>query len=31
MVLADPAMGWRDRYEARGTEEILPEAGGDDS
>jgi len=31
MVLADPAMGWRDRYEARGTEEILPEAGGEDS
>jgi NADH-quinone oxidoreductase subunit B len=31
MVLEDPAMGWRDRYEARGTEEILPEAGGDDS
>jgi len=31
MVLADPSMGWRDRYEARGTEEIVREAGGDDS
>jgi NADH-quinone oxidoreductase subunit B len=24
MVQQDPAMGWRDRYDARGTEEILP-------
>jgi NADH-quinone oxidoreductase subunit B len=31
LVLDDPAMGWRDRYEARGTEEIIREAGGDDS
>jgi NADH-quinone oxidoreductase subunit B len=31
MVLEDPSMGWRDRYEARGTEEIVREAGGDDS
>ena len=23
MVLEDPSMGWRDRYEARGTEEIV--------
>jgi NADH-quinone oxidoreductase subunit B len=23
MVLDDPSMGWRDRYEARGTEEII--------
>jgi NADH-quinone oxidoreductase subunit B len=30
MVQDDPSMGWRDRYEARGTEEIVPapEAGG---
>ena len=26
MVLDDPSMGWRDRYEARGTEEIVPGA-----
>jgi NADH-quinone oxidoreductase subunit B len=26
MVLEDPSMGWRDRYEARGTEEIVPGA-----
>jgi NADH-quinone oxidoreductase subunit B len=26
MVLQDPAMGWRDRYEARGTEEIVRDA-----
>jgi NADH-quinone oxidoreductase subunit B len=25
MIQADPAMGWRDRYDARGTEELLPE------
>jgi len=25
MVQDDPDMGWRDRYGARGTEEILPE------
>jgi NADH-quinone oxidoreductase subunit B len=31
MVLEDPSMGWRDRYEARGTEEIVREAGGEDS
>jgi NADH-quinone oxidoreductase subunit B len=31
MVQDDPTMGWRDRYEARGTEEIVREAGGDDS
>jgi NADH-quinone oxidoreductase subunit B len=31
MVVADPTMGWRDRYEARGTEEVVREAGGDDS
>jgi len=23
MVQDDPSMGWRDRYEARGTEEIV--------
>jgi NADH-quinone oxidoreductase subunit B len=30
MIQDDPSMGWRDRYEARGTEEIVPapEAGG---
>jgi NADH-quinone oxidoreductase subunit B len=26
MVLEDPSMGWRDRYEARGTEEVVPDA-----
>jgi NADH-quinone oxidoreductase subunit B len=26
MVQDDPSMGWRDRYEARGTEEIVPGA-----
>jgi NADH-quinone oxidoreductase subunit B len=26
MIHDDPAMGWRDRYEARGTEELLPDA-----
>jgi NADH-quinone oxidoreductase subunit B len=25
MIQADPAMGWRDRYEARGTEELVAE------
>jgi NADH-quinone oxidoreductase subunit B len=31
MVLEDPSMGWRDRYEARGTEEIVDvEVGGGD-
>jgi hypothetical protein len=30
MVQDDPDMGWRERYGARGTEEVLPEphAGG---
>jgi hypothetical protein len=27
MVQEDPDMGWRDRYGARGTEEIPPGAG----
>jgi NADH-quinone oxidoreductase subunit B len=27
MVQDDPEMGWRDRYDARGTEEVLPSAG----
>jgi NADH-quinone oxidoreductase subunit B len=32
MIHDDPAMGWRDRYEARGTEElIVKEAGGGNS
>jgi NADH-quinone oxidoreductase subunit B len=31
MIQDDPSMGWRDRYEARGTEEIVREAGGDNS
>jgi NADH-quinone oxidoreductase subunit B len=32
MIHDDPAMGWRDRYEARGTEElIVEEAGGGNS
>ena len=31
MVQDDPSMGWRDRYEARGTEEVVREAGGEDS
>jgi NADH-quinone oxidoreductase subunit B len=31
MVLEDPSMGWRDRYEARGTEEVVREAGGEDA
>jgi NADH-quinone oxidoreductase subunit B len=31
MIQDDPSMGWRERYEARGTEEIVREAGGDDS
>jgi NADH-quinone oxidoreductase subunit B len=26
MIQDDPSMGWRDRYEARGTEEIVPGA-----
>jgi NADH-quinone oxidoreductase subunit B len=26
MIHDDPAMGWRDRYEARGTEELLTDA-----
>jgi NADH-quinone oxidoreductase subunit B len=26
MIQDDPSMGWRDRYEARGTEEIVPAA-----
>jgi hypothetical protein len=25
MVQDDPDMGWRERYEARGTEEVVPE------
>ena len=29
MVQDDPDMGWRDRYHARGTEEILREAAGE--
>jgi len=29
MVLNDPTAGWRERYEAVGTEEIVPEHGGD--
>jgi NADH-quinone oxidoreductase subunit B len=24
MIQGDPKLGWRDRYDARGTEEILP-------
>jgi NADH-quinone oxidoreductase subunit B len=31
MVQDDPSMGWRDRYEARGTEEIVREPGGEDA
>jgi NADH-quinone oxidoreductase subunit B len=31
MIQDDPSMGWRDRYEARGTEEIAREGGGIDS
>jgi NADH-quinone oxidoreductase subunit B len=31
MIQDDPSMGWRDRYEARGTEEIVREEGGEDS
>jgi NADH-quinone oxidoreductase subunit B len=31
MVQDDPSMGWRDRYEARGTEEILAPEGRTDS
>jgi NADH-quinone oxidoreductase subunit B len=31
MIQDDPSMGWRDRYEARGTEEIGREGGGIDS
>jgi NADH-quinone oxidoreductase subunit B len=31
MIQDDPSMGWRDRYEARGTEEIGWEGGGIDS
>jgi NADH-quinone oxidoreductase subunit B len=31
MVQDDPSMGWRDRYEARGTEEIVREGGGSHS
>jgi len=27
MILADPDMGWRDRYDARGTEEVFPPGG----
>ena len=27
MVQDDPDMGWRERYEARGTEEVVPELG----
>ncbi len=28
MILADPDMGWRDRYDAVGTEEVFPPSGG---
>jgi NADH-quinone oxidoreductase subunit B len=31
MIQDDPSMGWRDRYEARGTEEIVREPGGGDA
>jgi NADH-quinone oxidoreductase subunit B len=31
MIQDDPSMGWRDRYEARGTEEIRREGGGSHS
>jgi len=30
MVQDDPDMGWRERYEAHGTEEVLPEPGAED-
>ena len=30
MVQDDPDMGWRERYGARGTEEVLPEPGAED-
>jgi hypothetical protein len=29
MVQGDPDGGWRDRYGARGTEEVLPDADAD--
>jgi NADH-quinone oxidoreductase subunit B len=28
MVQDDPDMGWRERYDARGTEEVIPTVGG---
>ena len=31
MIQGDPSLGWRDRYEARGTEEIIPGAASADS
>jgi NADH-quinone oxidoreductase subunit B len=31
MIQQDPAMGWRDRYNAVGTEEIVPGATGQDA
>ncbi|MEA2287365.1 MAG: NADH-quinone oxidoreductase subunit [Solirubrobacteraceae bacterium] len=31
MIQQDPAMGWRDRYNAVGTEEIVPGANGQDA
>jgi NADH-quinone oxidoreductase subunit B len=31
MVQDDPDMGWRDRYGARGTEEVLPGSDGEAS
>ncbi|MEA2316041.1 MAG: NADH-quinone oxidoreductase subunit [Solirubrobacteraceae bacterium] len=31
MIQQDPAMGWRDRYNAVGTEEIVPGAAGQDA
>jgi len=31
MIQDDPAMGWRDRYEARGTEELLRRPGPEDA
>jgi len=27
MVQDDPDLGWRERYEAQGTEEVVPEVG----
>jgi hypothetical protein len=31
MIQGDPSMGWRARYGAQGTEEVLPGHLGDDS